>query len=484
MIFKIFAILVLSSTPLLAKTLYVDSSAKEEGSGSALRPYRLIQKALNRAQQGVTIKIAKGTYNELLTVISSGSKDAPIIVESWKNEKPNISGRYFDNETNKALLSISNASHVHFKNLKFTDFHASDHNKQVYGVWIDGAGENIQFNNCELTKLGSKGAPSMNSHAVLVTGRNDRRSLNNIQFRSLKIHDCHGLGSLLSIKGNVENGLLESSQLQNSDSLGLELIGNAGIASSSLVDMPRNFIIRRNYLKSLHRKRMLSTGGFRSAKAIFIDGAENIIVENNRVHNCDLGVELTSTKKGLGLNNMTIRNNWIQENESVGLVVGGSVYQTGRTENIRITNNTLIENDQANLNFGEVHFRYHVTDCAVKNNLIIPKSHADGALYLSQISKKQTPDKLVISNNFYVKRGEKAVWKIGFRDSVGYSNWLTRNFDHASQWGDLLFDENGIPHTLVQIRDKGDLRVSQSAEDIDGNPRILSKGLDIGAKEW
>jgi hypothetical protein len=249
------------------------------------------------------------------------------------------------------------------------------------------------------------------------------------------------------------------------------------------MDMPRESVIRKSYLHHLHQK-SFSGGEFQAASAIMVDSVENILIEGCRIQSCDTGIEVLSSKRGLGLKNATLRNNWIQENESSGIILGAKDNQSGKTEVIKLINNTLVENDQAGLSRGEIWFRYNVDNCVIKNNLFIPEQVNDESFYIGQLSKKQIPNTLIMSHNFYAKRGNQAIWQIGFSESVGYANWMKKGFDRQSQWGELLFDKNGLPHSFAQIRDKADASVSQSSEDIDGNPRVIGPGLDIGAKEW
>lgn len=479
--FPLMLMLVCASN-LQARTLYVDASTKEAGTGTALRPYRLIQNALNRLQPGVTVKIAPGTYREMLSVYRSGSRDEPIVIEAWKKESPVIDGSFYESGRHKALLQLSNVSHIKVKGLVFKNFKSSSSVHDIYGVLVEGEGENILFENCEISGIQS---PSLNSNsaAFAAQGRKGNRPLLNLQVTGIAVHSCSGIGAAISLRGNVVNPSIDTAHIHKNQCSGIELLGNRGVCDSVLMDMPREGVIRKSYLHHLHQKSM-SGDQFKPASAIIADSVENILIEACRVQSCDAGIELLASRKGLGLKNATLRNNWIQENESSGIILGAKDYQAGKSETIRLFNNTLVENDQAGHSRGEIWFRYHVDNCVIKNNLFIPEPLNEVSHYIGQLSKKHIPNILIMSHNFYAKRGDQAIWHIGFSESVGYATWMKRGFDRESQWGELLFDKNGLPHSFAQIRDKADGSVSQSSEDVDGNPRVIGLGLDIGAKEW
>jgi len=480
----VFFMVFLLGRELSARTFYVDVNSHELGEGSQHRPYRLIQNALNRAQPGTVIKIASGRYRELLKLSHSGTKDEPIVIEPWKEGRPEIDGTFFESEKLRALLYLNNVSYVRVKGLSFKGIKAQHAQDAVYGILLEGYGEGVQLQDLELSQFGVKNGISLNSHAILIEGENESLPIRQLLLNNLVIYNCEGLGSLISLRGNVEDALLEGNHLHGNGSSGIELLGDQNTSQSALVDRPRRTVLRRNYLHDNHRRSRLSNGDFVAAKGIVVDNCEDAIIENNRIISNDAGLELKSSSKGLGLREMIVRNNWFQMNESSAITLGSEDFNLGRCEKIRIFNNTMIENDQAGAGRGEIYFQFNVANCVVKNNFFIPKPAAGQSVYLAQVSKKQVPSELFLSNNFYVERGEQAVWKIGYQSSVGFEEWMRQGYDRQSQGGKLLFDNKGMPHSLEQIRDKGDSQVAQSSEDIDGNPRLLGAALDIGAKEW
>lgn len=479
---QLFLLSIILASNLLAKTLYVDSSVKEQGTGTALRPYKLIQNALNRLQPGVTIKIAPGVYREVLSISRSGSRDEPIVIEAWKKEQPVVDAGLYESGRHKAILYLNNVSHIRIKDLVLKNFKSTNPNDTIHGVLVDGQGENILFENCEISGIESS-FMSSDSAAFMVLGSRAERPLESVQMTDMAIHSCSGLGAAISLRGNVVKASINTTHIQKNECVGIELLGNHGVCNSAIMDIPRDTVIRKNYIHDLHQTSVHS-GGYKPAIAILADSVDGLLVESCRVQSCDSGIELFASKKGFGLKNATLRNNWIQECESSGIVLGSKDYQSGRTEVLKLFNNTLVENDQAGHSRGEVWFRYHVDHCVIKNNLFIPEQQDNVSHYIGQLSKKQIPNVLIMSHNFYAKRGNQAIWQIGFSESVGYANWMSKGFDRDSQWGELLFDKNGLPHSFAQIRDKADGSVSQSSEDVDGNPRVIGQGLDIGAKEW
>lgn len=69
-------------------TLYVDPDGSDSGSGSERAPLRTIQRALDEAGPGTTIRLAPGVYRERVRTVRAGTASAPIRIvgpETGKN---------------------------------------------------------------------------------------------------------------------------------------------------------------------------------------------------------------------------------------------------------------------------------------------------------------------------------------------------------------------------------------------------------------
>jgi hypothetical protein len=71
-------------------------------------------------------------------------------------------------------------------------------------------------------------------------------------------------------------------------------------------------------------------------------------VERNLTHDCNIGIELASEHAGRSTSFITLRNNFVYHNTSVGIALGGYDTRRGRTENCVIVNNTDLTSRSSN----------------------------------------------------------------------------------------------------------------------------------------
>ncbi len=94
------------------------------------------------------------------------------------------------------------------------------------------------------------------------------------------------------------------------------------------------------------RARSSYGGGY--GAGIYIDGARSILVEDNTVAECDLGIEVGAENKGALATGIVVRGNTLRDNDKAGLACGGfSASKSGRVEGCTFSNNTLTTNTRA-----------------------------------------------------------------------------------------------------------------------------------------
>lgn len=76
---------VIGSPPVLAEIYFVDPTAHETGIGTSRNPLPSIQKALERAMPGDTIRLAPGRYFQDFRTVRDGRPSHPIIIEGRKD---------------------------------------------------------------------------------------------------------------------------------------------------------------------------------------------------------------------------------------------------------------------------------------------------------------------------------------------------------------------------------------------------------------
>ena len=60
-----------------------------------------------------------------------------------------------------------------------------------------------------------------------------------------------------------------------------------------------------------------------SAAGIYVDGGSNITLESNEVHHSDMGIEIGAENQGRAATKMTVRQNYLHDNDKYGLAFGG-----------------------------------------------------------------------------------------------------------------------------------------------------------------
>ena len=99
----LFASLWLLPTLAHAATLYVKAGSSCSGSGSSSRPLCTLQRAVDKARPGDTIKVRSGTYNEMVVAKRSGSKGRPITIKADGRSRPVLT----NNGRNKRVGAIT-----------------------------------------------------------------------------------------------------------------------------------------------------------------------------------------------------------------------------------------------------------------------------------------------------------------------------------------------------------------------------------------
>jgi len=87
------------------RTIYVDPvNGFDANPGSSANPYKTLQKALDVATPGTTIKLASGIYQERNETVHDGTADAPIVIEPMDGARPVLDG---DGNTLNAIRLVN-----------------------------------------------------------------------------------------------------------------------------------------------------------------------------------------------------------------------------------------------------------------------------------------------------------------------------------------------------------------------------------------
>ena len=480
-----------------SSVIYVSPAGSDKNNGNFNTPFKTIQKAINEASSGEDIEIRKGVYEEAIDINKSGHENDYFSISNYNNEKVIIDGS--DREVKhgqSGLINIRNKSWVSIKGLELKNFFSKSTDVPV-GIYVSGYGDNITLENNHIHNIEThfKGCRG-NALGIAIYGSNGNKSINNIKIRGNELNNLKtGCSESLSINGNVNNFLIESNYIHNNNNIGIDIIGYEGVSPNPNTDRAGKGIIRSNtihhissaynsaYYEDTYGKRVYAAGG------IYVDGGYDVLIEKNRIHHVDIGIELASEHRGRNTENVTVRNNVLYNNNVVGISIGGYNKNVGGTVGSKIINNTLYRNDTQNTWTGEFQIQHNVKDNIFKNNIMVVN---DQGIFITHLGEDNI-NPVEMDYNLYYQGGYRQgnpiiLWNGQEYNYLGYFQRKTGNSKNSvyRTYG-ALFDENDMQFELSNMSyaiDKG-LNFSFSGlKDFHDKPRIKGQKIDIGATEF
>jgi hypothetical protein len=263
----------------------------------------------------------------------------------------------------------------------------------------------------------------------------------------------------------IFSGFADDFTIEDNETYGSVL--EHGIYVSNTCTRP---IVRRNHVHDNHGNGIHMNGDVSQGGAGVIT---NALVERNVIHGNGVG-------GGSGINmdgasNGVIRNNLLYDNHASGI----SLYQidaaSGATGNL-IVNNTVVEADDArwciNINTGS-------TGNTVRNNILYNLHAFHGAISIDASSRPGfTSDYNAVIDRFSTDQGDTV---------LSLAEWQALGYDaHAFVATPVqLFLVPGTDFRLAPASPAIDAGLSTGApsDDLDGNPRPVGAGVDVGAYE-
>jgi parallel beta-helix repeat protein len=363
-----------------AATLYVSTSGSDTNPGTSASPWRTIQHAANAAIAGDTVYIHGGTYNEAVTVNVSGSASGgSITFQSYPGETAIVDGTGLAVPSGQSgLINIVDRGYIKIVGLEIRNYSSSSTSNIPVGVWISGAGSDIQLqhNHIHDIKTTVQGAPGCGANAanalgLAVYGTNATTALTRITIDGNQLdHLTLGCSESLTINGNVQNWSVTNNVIHDNNNIGIDAIGFEGTSPDATTDRARDGVISGNTVYNITSYGNPVYGNVYSSDGIYCDGCTQVTIERNIVHNTDFGVEVTSEHANKLSSYVTVRGNLIYANNTAGLSIGGYDASRGGTDHCNLVNNSLYNNDTKGTGAGEFQIQYYSTNNVFKNNIV------------------------------------------------------------------------------------------------------------------
>ncbi len=458
---------------------YVAVTGSDSNPGTEEKPWRTIQKAARIVKPGSTVYIKEGVYNEKIIISVSGNGTAGFITfQPYPGHKVVIDGSHRQKHKNTfgdCIIYIENKDYICIKGFEIANANVHDGS----GIRIYDSARYIQILDNKIYNI--KGTSAM---GITVYGRGSE-PISNLVIRGNEIYNCDPAPSeALSLNGNVKDFEITNNIIHDVNNIGIDMIGGERWLSSQVV---RDGICSGN---TVYRARSSYEDGY--AAGIYVDGGTNIILEKNRVFECDLGIEIGAENSGVVVENIIIRNNLIYNNDKAGIAIGAFSRGGGKVTKCKIINNTLYKNNHVKAQ-GEIWLQY-TSNIEMLNNIVstAPNIHRQVVL-LSSLDHLKSSSNRLDYNLFYVENlgSHDDIFLIGRDTYTAFKEYKQKiGQDNNSSFANPQFlalpeaDKGGFTLTEASpARNAGIIHDAQGEYDYYGNKRIQGTGIDIGAVE-
>jgi Divergent InlB B-repeat domain/Right handed beta helix region len=472
-----------------AATYYVATDGDNSNSGTVSMPWETIQYAMNQLSAGDTVYVRGGVYNELVIVTVSGSEVAgSVMLSSYPGETAIIDGTGLQVDYEQALISLYNISYVTINGFELRNSMTDNKNVLPVGIYVSGYGTEIKLLNNMIHHIEQGNEANGNAHGIAVYG-DSVTPITDITVAGNTIRNCKlGWSESLTLNGNINGFIIKDNIVHDNDNIGIDLIGWEGTAPAD--DQARNGIVSGNTVYNITSVDNAAYGGERAAGGIYVDGGRDIIIENNLIYQCDIGIEVGCEHKNKLVENITVRNNLIFRNYVTGIGLGGYANNRGIVKNSSFEHNTLFDNDTTNSGTGELMIQ-RANNNQIKNNIIY--ASAQNILITNYFTSDYSYNNTFDYNIYYTLGGEGAcivVWQN--REYSTFTAYRAASSQDANtvfadpRFADIL---STPPNLHLQLDssaiDAGDPNFIPGVDetDYDGSSRIINSRTDFGAYE-
>src|SRR6185312_7826567 len=204
------------------------------------------------------------------------------------------------------------------------------------------------------------------------------------------------------------NWAVVNNLVHDADNIAVGAIGFERVAKNEAYDQARAGVIRGNTIYNITSFGNPDYGSQYAADGVYVDGGTDIVIEQNRIHHVDLGIEIASEHRDHTSSFVVARNNLIYSGNSAGISIGGYGAARGGTDHTSVVFNTLYQNDTQNTGSGEFQIQYNATSNVFENNIV----YAGAQGLLVNDFTISTPDPAALDYNLYFSAGpQKFTWQ-------------------------------------------------------------------------
>jgi hypothetical protein len=473
--------------------------------------YTTIQAALNSAGPGDTITVRAGVYYEKLTIPTSGNAASGYItLRAYPGESVILDGQ---GVSGKNMLYMKNKDYIKIAGFEIrNNLNVSDGS----GIRLEGYGDFIEIRDCKIHAIRGTDAMGITVYGTSAT------PISHLVITGNEIYDCDPAHSeALTLNGNINGFTVSANVVHDVNNIGIDFIGGEsltanydpgliqehktkqtllrGVQGGGFLEksppgrrrQKNNLIASNNSAarngicsgNTVYQARSSYGGGY--AAGIYVDGGQDIVIEHNRVYECDLGIEIGAENPGFNSTGIIVRSNIVYHNDKTGIVFGGYEKSVGRTKDCYFYNNVLYQNDTLRDGNGELWIQYAENN-VIENNIIYC-----GPQNLLLASEAGNINNTLDYNLWYASAGQGQV-KF-FRNGTQYNGWQAY-LNGTSQDAHSIFIDPGfvdVSHENFHLRltsaaiDAGDPAYKPGSDvlDIDGQSRLINGRVDLGADE-
>ena len=401
--FALPALLLLCPSLLAGGQKVVSPQGSDRSPGTAEQPWLTLSHACAQLRAGDTLLVRAGEYRDRIQLEASGSEaEGYITIQGEPGAVVSGVGT-----KGKNLVQIESQSYVKIIGLELTKNLAV---RDGSGIRVTGHCSHIELRNNRIHEVRGKDAMG-----ITVYGTDSVRPIDHLVIDGNEIFDCDPARSeALTLNGNVTDFEVTNNLVHDVNNIGIDFIGGEDGMVRDRTKVARNGVCKGN---KVWRCRARYEGGF--AAGIYVDGGRDIIIEENVVTQCDLGLEIGAENRGTIVSGIIVRNNFLFHNDKSGIVFGGFEKAAGRVQNCKFEGNTCYENDRHKKDQeGELWIQWASANEVVGNTFV----SAFGPLV--QMDEGGVLGNLLNRNKYYNADGVlRAVYMLKDRDIKGFAAW-------------------------------------------------------------